>query len=289
MIAKVLHRLSRRADRPFIEVNCGAIPEGLAESELFGYQSGAFTDSLRGGKKGQIELADKGTLFLDEVSELSLSSQVKLLKFLDDKVVLPLGATKPIAVDVRVIAASNRDLHRMVEEARFREDFLYRLEVVPLTVPPLRERREEISRLLQAFFNQYTQEFGEQRTISSGALRLLEAYHFPGNVRELRNLVARLIICARKPVIDIGDVPEHVQKQAGAHPHRFEPHAGKPADRVAQIPLKKQLQDTERNILEQYAREFRSIREVARYLGLNPSSVLRKMRKYKLVMGAGGV
>jgi DNA-binding NtrC family response regulator len=178
---------------------------------------------------------------------------------------------------------------KWLEMGKFREDLLYRLEVVPLTVPPLRERREEISRLLQAFFHQYTQEFGEQRTISPAALGLLEAYDFPGNVRELRNLVARLIICARKPVIDVCDLPEGVQRQRATHNDRVEPHAVKPADRAAQIPLKKQLQETERSILEQYAREFRSIREVARYLGLNPSSVVRKMRKYKLVMGSGGV
>ena len=232
LFAKLIHRLSARAAKPFIEVNCGALPEGLVESELFGYTAGAFTGSLRSGKKGQIELANGGTLFLDEISELPLPSQVKLLKFLDDKVIFPLGGQSPRTVDVRVVAATNSDLRMLVKQGRFREDLFYRLEVLPLSILPLRQRRDEIRPMVEWFLGRFNQEFGEERTISPQALSVMEAYAFPGNVRELRNLIARLVVSAKGREIGVDDLPNNIRTVAPAE-LRIEDHNGGQQERHA--------------------------------------------------------
>lgn len=283
MFAKLIHRLSARAAKPFIEVNCGAIPEGLVESELFGYQAGAFTGSLRSGKKGQIELANGGTLFLDEISELPLASQVKLLKFLDDKVIFPLGGQSPRTVDVRVIAATNTDLRKLVKEGRFREDLFYRLEVLPLSILPLRQRRDEIRPMAEWFLGRFNQEFGEERTISPQALAVMEAYAFPGNVRELRNLVARLVVSARGREIGVEDLPDNIRVAA---PTEF--RIERPNNDSHELPahsatnLKEAFAGSERDILTRYAETCHSAREIARLTGLHHTTVLRKLRKYRI-------
>jgi len=285
VIAKLLHRLSPRAARPFVEVNCGAIPEGLVESELFGYQPGAFTDSSRSGKKGQIELAEGGTLFLDEVSELPLSSQVKLLKFLDEKVILPLGATAPRSIDVRILAATNTDLRSRVRLGKFREDLLYRLEVVPIVIPSLRERPEDIRPLIESFLKQFNREFEEQRTIGNEALAAMLAYDYPGNVRELRNVVARTVISAQGALIRPEDLPERIRRKSltlrdtGAAEQIEAQHADAGTEPGG---LRQSLEQTERQILEHYARTCRSAHQIARQIGIHHTSVIRKLRKYKI-------
>ena len=281
IIAKLIHRLSPRAVRPFVELNCGAIPDGLVESELFGYQPGAFTDSGRSGKKGQIELAEGGTLFLDEVSELPAASQVKLLKFLDDKVIFPLGGIAAKRVDVRILAATNSDLRALVGQGKFRQDLLYRLEVVPITIPPLRQRREEIRPLIECFLEQFNREFGEHRTISEEVFRALFVYDYPGNVRELRNLVARMVISAERSQIGVEDLPRGLRKGTFAVIEAQSIEPGETAPEPAG--LRESLEHTERRILERYARTCRSAHHIARQIGLHHTSVIRKLRKYNIV------
>jgi transcriptional regulator with PAS, ATPase and Fis domain len=291
LVARLIHRLSRRASHPFIELNCGAIPENLVESELFGYQRGAFTDALRTGKKGQLEAAHGSSLFLDEVSQLPLAAQVKLLKFLDDKIIFPLGGSAPRQVDVRIIAASNTDLRALCAAGKFRHDLYYRLEVIPLTIPPLRERRQEIGPLVEHFVGCFNLEFNQNRTLAPDVLSILESYHYPGNIRELRNLIARLVISARDQQITRDDLPENVRAAASC--------AGRIAERVplpsaqigsadGAISLRRHFQDSEREILEHYARTCRSAREIGRQVGMHHSSVVRKLRKYQIKLGARG-
>jgi TyrR family helix-turn-helix protein len=276
--------LSSRASKPFVEVNCGAIPENLVESELFGYEPGAFTGSNRSGKKGQIELAHGGTLFLDEISELSLSSQVKLLKFLDDKVVSPLGGAKSKQVDVRILAATNGDLHHLAKAGRFRNDLLYRLEVIPLLIPPLRERRDEIIPLAESFLAQFNREFGEQRTISAGVLGYLNSYDFPGNVRELKNLIARLVMTAKSREISLSDLPERIV-YGEASDERSNNGLGAPVN----LPMpphpgmfKERVEEMERQILQHYVGQCRSTHEIAKAIGIHHTSVMRKLKKYQI-------
>jgi PAS domain S-box-containing protein len=287
LFAKLIHRLSARAAKPFVEVNCGAIPDGLVEFELFGYQAGAFTGSLRAGKKGQIELANGGTLFLDEISELPLASQVKLLKFLDDKVIFPLGGQSPRTVDARVIAATNGDLKARVRQGRFREDLFYRLEVIPISILPLRERRDEIRPLVECFLGRFNQEFGEERTIAPPALAVIESYGFAGNVRELRNLIARLVVSAKGREIGVDDLPETLRAAAAAPASAGVASTAAGEQRGPSVTnLKFSFADSERDLLARCAKNCRSAREIARLTGLHHTTVLRKLRKYRIRLAA---
>jgi len=245
LVATLIHRLSERKGRPFVELNCGAIPEGLVESELFGYERSAFTDSRRSGKKGQLELADRGTIFLDEIAELPLSAQVKLLKFLDNSTILPIGASFPKGVDVRIIAATNADLRERVRRGQFREDLLYRLEVLPIAVPPLRERTEDIKPLVYYFLAQFNRDFRENRYFDEEALKLLLAHEYPGNVRELRNLIARLVITAKDQKISVDDLPRSINS-VKARDDLVPSQRSSERSSTAPGRLKMSLQETER-------------------------------------------
>jgi two-component system, NtrC family, response regulator AtoC len=207
LVAKGLHYGGARSEMPFIEVNCAAITETLFESELFGHEKGAFTDA-RSAKKGLLELADRGTLFLDEVSEMSLGSQAKFLRVLQDRIFRRVGGTRDIKVDVRIIAATNRPLEAFVKEGRFREDLYYRLNVIPLTLPTLRDRREDVVPLARHFLAQCNASFHKSiRSLSPDAEGLLASYDWPGNVRELKNLIERLVILAVSDRIEVADLP----------------------------------------------------------------------------------
>jgi PAS domain S-box-containing protein len=210
LLAEAIHQASNRAKGPFIKVNCGALPETLLESELFGHERGAFTGAVQ-SKPGRFRLAHNGTLFLTEIGDLPLSLQVKLLTFLDDKVVYPLGSTKGIHVDVRTIAATHRDLERMVKEERFRQDLLFRLNVVRLHIPPLRERGEDVRLLLDHFLLSFTSEFKKPITgFSEEALKLLLQYPYPGNVRELRNIVEYAANICQEDTIQLHHLPAYL-------------------------------------------------------------------------------
>lgn len=210
LIAKSIHFLSDRSNKPFIKVNCAAIPEGLIESELFGHEKGAFTGANQ-LRRGKFELADKGTIFLDEIGELSLSLQAKLLRVLQEREFERVGSEKTIKVDVRVIAATNRNLEELVSKGEFREDLYFRLNVIPIYIPPLRERKEDILLLIEHFVEKFNKSYGKNIKFSEKALSLLINYNWPGNVRELENTVERLILMANKDTIGVEELPANIK------------------------------------------------------------------------------
>lgn len=214
LIARVIHQTSPACKGPFVVLNCSAVPDNLLESELFGHEQGAFTDARR-HKRGLLEMADRGTLFLDEIGEMPPGLQSKLLRVLETKVFRRLGSTNDIRVNVRFIAATNKDLFQEVEARRFREDLYYRLSVIPIYVPPLRERREDIGLLLRYFLDRYNQELGGRlQQVTDPAMQMLADYHWPGNVRELRNVVERLVLMHSGAEVLPEDLPEQVRLRA---------------------------------------------------------------------------
>jgi two-component system nitrogen regulation response regulator NtrX len=205
-VARQIHALSHRRAGPFVEVNCAAIPEELIESELFGHVKGAFTGAVA-DRRGKFEMATGGTLFLDEVADMSLKTQAKVLRALQEQVVEPVGGSSSVRVDVRVIAATNKDLGEELRQSRFREDLYFRLNVIPIFVPPLRDRGDDVLRLAEHFAAEFAREYGRRpKTFAPGAAGLLCAYRWPGNVRELRNVIERLMIMVPGDVIVEGDL-----------------------------------------------------------------------------------
>lgn len=272
VIADLIHSQSDRRDGPLIKINCGAIPETLLESELFGYEKGAFSGANQQGKVGLFVKAHTGTLFLDEVSELPLSLQVKLLRALQDREVYPVGGTTPIKFDVRVVAATNRNLRQLVDEGGFREDLYYRINVYPIDIPPLRQRREDIAVLLNHYLNQFNQTYHRTLRFSSTAIELLEGYDFPGNVRELQNIVQRVAIKSDDDVIDVGDVERVLvptQRQAETGARHFD----------ALVPLDIAMKEVEEKLIVMAMDRFRSTRKAAKALGVNQSTISRKYRE----------
>ena len=214
LIANALHSKSLRKDKPYIRVNCGAIPENLLESELFGYEKGAFTGA-QNRKLGRFDRAQGGTLFLDEIGELSLGLQVKLLRVLQEREFERVGGTEVIKTDVRIIAATNKDLDKMVEEGLFREDLLYRLKVIPVEIPPLRERKEDIPLLIEFFTDKFSKELNKENiSVEEDVLDILIEYDYPGNIRELQNIIERMVLLATDGRIKMGLLPREVIKGA---------------------------------------------------------------------------
>ena len=204
LIARAIHNRSKRKSRPLVKVNCGAIPTGLVESELFGHMKGAFTGALE-RRTGRFELADGGTLFLDEVSELPLDTQVKLLRVLQEHEFEPLGSSRTVKVNVRIIAASNRDLEKAVKEGRFRADLFYRLYVLPMTLPPLRQRRSDIALLTHFFVDRFSRQFGKRITgVAQDTMEVLSDYAWPGNIRELQNVIERAVVLCPGTILKLG-------------------------------------------------------------------------------------
>jgi PAS domain S-box-containing protein len=274
MIAKLIHKQSVRRSGPFIRVDCGGIPDSLVESELFGYEKGAFTGARVEGKPGFFELADKGTLFLDEIGELPLSSQSKLLRFLEDREIVRVGGAHPRRVDVRIIAATNKNLEETVALKTFREDLYYRLNVVPIYISSLRERREDILPLIFHFLKRFTETYQNKRTFSPEAIDVLCKYDFPGNIRELTNLIERLVVVSEQDRIDVTDLPNTVRRVTSKTiPHPL------PADEIS---LKKALENYEGLIIERAIRKYGSQREAARVLKIDQATLSRKMRKFSL-------
>ena len=213
LVARSIHRQSKRARKPFIEVNCAAIPEELIESELFGHEKGAFTGATT-MKKGKFDLANEGTIFLDEVADMSLKAQAKILRILQEKKFERVGGAKIIETDVRVLAATNKDLEKEMETERFRQDLFYRLNVIPLFIPPLRDRKDDIPVLVSRFVREFSHKEGlPEKTISQDALEILIEHNWPGNVRELKNLIERLVILTQSDVISGSDIPPFILNQ----------------------------------------------------------------------------
>ncbi len=270
MIAQLVHRLSERRDSPFVHLNCGAIAENLLESELFGYEGGAFTGAAAKGKPGLLESAHNGTLFLDEIGEIPLNLQVKLLKFLENHEILRVGGVKPIKINTRIIAATNRDLDEMVRQGIFRGDLFFRLNVVPTWIPPLRNRREEIEPLALIFLKRFNKEFNTQKTISDTVLDTLSAHDFPGNVRELENLIKRLIAMSEGNTINIKHLPQALRND-------FVDKRIYKGDALTAYQQK--VTAFEKKIIQDAISKYGSQRRAAEALGLNQSTLSRKLKE----------
>jgi PAS domain S-box-containing protein/TyrR family helix-turn-helix protein len=272
LFADIIHKYSPRAGRPLVKVNCGAIPDSLVEAELFGYEKGAFTGAQAKGKAGYFEVAEGGTLFLDEIAELPLSSQVKLLRFLEDRRIARVGGTQSKELDVRIVAATHRDLQAMVDAGTFRLDLFYRLNVIPLVIPPLRERTECILPVLRHYVDLYAARLGVTRRLSRAATDTLLGYAWPGNVRELMNLCERLVVLSEGEVIDRADLPPQIASAAARSPS--------PAAWEDEVSLDEAVARTERALLLRARTRFSSQSEIAKALGVNQSTVARKLKRY---------
>lgn len=268
--ARMIHGLSRRRDAPLVTINCGAIPEKLLESELFGYEGGAFTGANKKGKAGMIETADGGTLFLDEIGDLPLQMQVKLLNVIQEKKLIRVGGLETKAVDFRLIAATNKDISAMVKQGGFRKDLFYRLNVVGLTIPPLRKRKEDIPALIHHFVAAFNEKYEKSHVFSAQAVAHLQRYPWPGNVRELENVVEGLILTAEQEVITAEMLPPSVSVQTALEKYEGENKT-----------LKQMLEKVEEEILLDAYQRYGTTTKTAEALGISQASVSIKLNKYK--------
>ncbi len=266
VVARLICKCSNRKDGPFIRLNCGAIPETLLESELFGYEPGAFTGAKKDGKPGLVELADGGVLFLDEIADLPVNLQVKLLRVLQEREVLRVGGTRNKKVDFRLIAATNRNLGEMVRNHEFREDLFYRLNVISIDIPPLRQRKEDIIPLISSFLNKFNNKYGFSKKISLDVIQSFQKYEWPGNIRELENVIERLVVISDSNVIIGGNLMEN--SRIG-----FAGDSGPKA--ISDI-----VQETEKQLISHVCQHCKTTRQMADALGISQSTVVKKMKKY---------
>jgi len=269
VVAKLIHQISSRKEHSFISVNCAAIPYNLAESEFFGYAKGSFTGASKQGHIGLMEMADNGTLFLDEVGELPLDIQSKLLRALQEKEIRPVGGEKMVNINVRVIAATNSNLWQAVKKGKFREDLYYRLNVIPMQIPPLKERLSDIKPLALFFLQCLNTKYHTQKTIDDKALKALKYYHWPGNVRELENLIEYLYIVSEEHNIELYHLPPQL------HAPCMELNETKDGY------LKEALNTLEKSLMLS-ALKGNSLRKAAKLLGVDPATFMRKMKKYNI-------
>ncbi|OGL63622.1 MAG: sigma-54-dependent Fis family transcriptional regulator [Candidatus Tectomicrobia bacterium RIFCSPLOWO2_12_FULL_69_37] len=281
LVCRAIHRTSRRAAGPLIPVNCGAIPEELLESELFGHEKGAFTGATT-SREGRFQMADGGTIFLDEVSEMSPKLQVKLLRVLQESEFERVGGNKTIRVDSRIVAATNRDLEKNVAEGKFREDLYYRLNVIPVHLPPLRERKEDVPLLVHSFIRRFQEkDLTPLRTVHADAMTALAAYPWPGNVRELENLVERMAILGERPELRLEDLPERFRSSAAAG-------AGEKDLSSLDIPeegidLREFMDRIENQLIERALEMSGGVKNrAAQLLGLNRTTLVEKLKKKNL-------
>ncbi|WP_434640463.1 sigma 54-interacting transcriptional regulator [Thermoanaerobacterium thermosaccharolyticum] len=275
VICKYIHNISNRSGGPFVKINCGSIPENLLEAELFGYENGAFTGARSEGKPGLFEIADKGTLLLDEIGELPLLLQVKLLRVLQEREFMRVGGIKPRKVDVRIIAATNKDLKKLVDEGKFREDLYYRLNVIPITIPPLRERLEDIPVLTYYFLDMYNKKYSFSKQITNEVIETFIKYDWPGNVRELENVVERAVIISESNFIRNNDLPseltnikENSNSLDGIYVSKL-------------MPLKKASALLEYQLIKKALDENGSTYKAAKVLDVDQSTIVRKLQKYR--------
>ncbi|MBN8210684.1 sigma 54-interacting transcriptional regulator [Bacillus sp. NTK071] len=271
-MARYIHHKSDRRNGPFIEVNCGAIPEALFEAELFGYEDGSFTGARKGGRMGLAEMASSGTLFLDEVGELSLQNQVKVLKLIQEKRFYRLGGRKEIQSDFRLLSATNRDLDQSVIEKTFREDLFFRLNVVPLIIPPLKERKDDILPLIQSFLDRFCEQYKRKRILDKFVLHELSQYEWRGNVRELMNLIERLVVTSDAFTIQASDLPIN---------YRLQDEGYSEMNNFSET-LQESLEKVEKERLQIAKRQFRTTTKIAAALGLSQPTVVRKLKKYRI-------
>jgi len=269
LAARAIHRLSARAGGPFVAVNCAAIPEPLIESELFGHEKGAFTGALA-QRKGRFELAHRGTIFLDEIGEIPPPIQAKLLRVIQEQELERVGGQATIKVDVRVVAATNRNLEEEVRAGRFREDLYYRLSVIGIEIPPLRERPKDIDMLTIRFLRHYNKLYGLDKKITYEVLKMLEEYPWPGNIRELKNVIENMVVLSNNEYLQLDDIPWV---------------SGDPTGRLEQkngATLQEQMEAYEREVLRNAQRKYGSSRKMAEALEVDQSTIIRKMKKLKI-------
>jgi two-component system nitrogen regulation response regulator NtrX len=281
LVARAIHRASKRSNGPFVEVNCAAIPQELIESELFGHEKGSFTGAT-GMKRGKFELADGGTIFLDEIADMSLATQAKVLRVLEGQEFQRVGGAKTLKADMRVVAASNKDLAEEIKKGSFREDLYYRLNVIPLEVPPLRDRADDIPLLVRHFLREFSGEYGQKpKTIDDEALALFVRYRWPGNVRELRNIIERLIIMVPGPALAVGDVPPPI---SGAHAEGH-PAVTASGQQWKFSTLKDARAEFERVFITQKLKENDgNVSKTADVIGVERSNLHRKIKMYGIEM-----
>ena len=269
VVASFIHRSSERTDKPFIKVNCSAIPEQLLESELFGYESGAFTGASLKGKAGLFELANGGTLLLDEIGDISFHLQTKLLRALQDNEIMRLGGQKTIPVNVRVLSSTNRNLREMMDKGQFSEALYYRLNVVELNIPPLRERQEDILPLSAFFLSYFNEKFKLSKTLSPEIKECFVHYNWPGNVRELRNIIENIVVSSDRDVIGMEDLPQRIIMSRSNHLS--------PA--IQYMNMKDAVEKVQQEMIKQAITENGSLRKAAQALGMDPATLLRLAKK----------
>lgn len=274
VISKLIQTHGHRADAPFIKIDCGAIPENLIESELFGYESGAFTGAEKGGRRGLVELANKGTLFLDEIGEMPLSLQAKLLRMLQEREFMRVGGSTLIKVDVRIIAATNRNLEEMVKEGKFRKDLYYRLNVVPIKIPPLSQRKADVEVLIEKCIDRFNKAYQSDVKLTPRAQEYLMDYNWPGNVRELENIMEYLVVTSRSGWIEADDLPNTVLASQ---------NASTGAINLSTVnSLKEAVATLEERLLRDARNRTGSMEEMGRLLKIDRTTVMRKMKKYNI-------
>jgi transcriptional regulator with PAS, ATPase and Fis domain len=267
MLAKYIHDIGQRKDQPFMEINCAAIPEALLESELFGYEPYSFTDANAKGKKGLLELADGGTLFLDEIGDLAITLQAKLLDLIENKQFISVGGTRIKQVDVRIIAATNKDLKLLIAEKLFREDLFWRINVMDLMLPPLRERTEDIEYLQQIFLDSANMKYGMKKQFSEEVKETFCMYFWPGNIRQLKNVVERAVVIAKEDLIQLQDLPECIIREAEENKIYTRDY-----ETYMELCTKKIVTDT--------YNKYQSSRKLAEALDIRQSTASRLIRKY---------
>ncbi|HNX58127.1 MAG TPA: sigma-54 dependent transcriptional regulator, partial [Spirochaetota bacterium] len=273
LVARAIYRRSKRADKPFIKVNCAAIPEDLIESELFGHEKGSFTGAV-GRRIGKFESAHMGTIFLDEICDMSMSAQAKVLRVLQEQTFERVGGNETISVDVRVIAATNIDVKRAIEEGRFREDLYFRLNVIPIVVPPLRERPDDISLLVSYFLDKFSREHGlAEKSMSGDAMEFLRGYGWPGNVRELKNLMERISIMIPKEEVTVSDLSKYVDSGEDDDNQYVKEGSS----------LKEAKEQFEKQLIIKLLKENdKNVSAAAKALGIERTNLYRKMKQYHI-------
>lgn len=272
--ANIIHQTGNRKNKPFITINCGAIPENLLESELFGYVEGAFTGACKKGKRGLFEIAEGGIIFLDEIGEMPIQLQVKLLNILQDMRACRIGDLSSYEIKAKIIAATNKDLKKAVENGTFREDLYYRLNVLPICVPPLRARIEDIDNLCNNFFEKYNDKYHSNKKLSEDAFNMLLGYNWPGNIRELENTIERLVIISNEDLITKDQLADIIR------PENYTENKYLKISGI--IPLKKAVKILEKQLLSLAKRKYKTTRKMAKVLELDQSTVVRKLNDYNL-------
>jgi transcriptional regulator with PAS, ATPase and Fis domain len=266
--AKLIHNVSKRSKRQFLELNCGAIPEHLLESELFGYEGGAFTGAKKEGKSGLIELSDNGTLFLDEIGDLPLNLQVKLLKVIQDKTFNRIGGTKIIKVNFRLITATNQNLRKLIKEKKFREDLFYRLNVVNINIPPLRERKEDIPDMISYFVRKINEKYGLNKSFGSETVDMLINCKWPGNIRELENTIERILLLSDDDIINKSFLEDNLKNKCEEESNNKKPS------------LKERLNNYEGKLILKAFEKYKTTVKVGQVLGISQATAARKIKKY---------